>query len=202
MNILKELLLLAMATSILGCEANNERKETEQATLSSQSQSDEEAVKEIAPSITNLDATVANHVQEIVNHYIHVKTALVNSNSAEAKTGARMITNVISGFDRSQLPAAHKSEYDKSATGISRTAQLIAAEPDLEKQRTIFADLSNSVYSLVTAFGAEKPIYHDHCPMALNDKGAMWLSEVKEIRNPYFGEEMMECGTVEEVIKR
>ena len=202
MNILKVGLLLAMTTSILGCEANKERKEAEQATSSSQSQSDEEVVKEVAPSVTNVDASVTSHVQEIVNHYIHVKTALVNSNSAEAKTGARMITNVISGFDKSQLPAAHKPEYDKSVAGISKTAQTIAAESDLEKQRTGFADLSNSVYSLVKAFGAEKPLYHDHCPMALNDNGAMWLSEVKEIRNPYFGEEMMECGTVEEVIKR
>jgi hypothetical protein len=38
--------------------------------------------------------------------------------------------------------------------------------------------------------------------MALNDKGAMWLSENKEIKNPYYGEKMMECGTVEEVIEK
>ena len=40
-------------------------------------------------------------------------------------------------------------------------------------------------------------LYHDHCPMAQDNKGAMWLSETKEIRNPYFGDKMMTCGSVE-----
>jgi hypothetical protein len=29
----------------------------------------------------------------------------------------------------------------------------------------------------------------------------MWLSEIKEVKNPYFGAEMPTCGTIEEVIK-
>jgi len=33
------------------------------------------------------------------------------------------------------------------------------------------------------------------------DKGAMWLSETTEIRNPYFGGKMLECGVVKKVIK-
>jgi hypothetical protein len=37
--------------------------------------------------------------------------------------------------------------------------------------------------------------------MAQDGKGAMWLSESKEIKNPYFGDKMMECGSVEEEIQ-
>jgi hypothetical protein len=33
------------------------------------------------------------------------------------------------------------------------------------------------------------------------NKGAMWISEMKEVKNPYFGAKMLTCGTVEEVIK-
>ncbi|MDT0651042.1 efflux RND transporter periplasmic adaptor subunit, partial [Zunongwangia sp. F297] len=33
------------------------------------------------------------------------------------------------------------------------------------------------------------------CPMANNNKGAFWLSTNKEIRNPYYGEQMMTCGS-------
>jgi len=29
----------------------------------------------------------------------------------------------------------------------------------------------------------------------------MWLSETKDVKNPYFGSEMPKCGSVEEVIK-
>ena len=58
------------------------------------------------------------------------------------------------------------------------------------------------IYELVKAFGAGQPIYHDHCPMYNENKGgAMWLSETKEIKNPYLGSEMPKCGTVEEGIR-
>ena len=58
------------------------------------------------------------------------------------------------------------------------------------------------IYELVKAFGAGQPIYHDHCPMYNENKGGtMWLSETKEIKNPYLGSEMPKCGTVEEGIR-
>ena len=61
--------------------------------------------------------------------------------------------------------------------------------------------MSEDVYDLVAAFGAGQILYHDHCPMANDSKGAMWLSETMEVRNPYFGGKMNECVRVEEVIK-
>jgi hypothetical protein len=60
---------------------------------------------------------------------------------------------------------------------------------------------SADVYDLVKAFGAGRPLYHDHCPMYNDNQGAMWLSETREIKNPYYGAEMPACGTVEEIIK-
>ena len=32
-------------------------------------------------------------------------------------------------------------------------------------------------------------------------KGAIWLSETKEIKNPYLGGKMLTCGEVQEEIK-
>jgi hypothetical protein len=32
--------------------------------------------------------------------------------------------------------------------------------------------------------------------MAFDDKGAYWLSAESEIKNPYFGKKMLECGEV------
>jgi Cu(I)/Ag(I) efflux system membrane fusion protein len=38
--------------------------------------------------------------------------------------------------------------------------------------------------------------------MAFDNKGAFWLSEIEEIRNPYFGKEMLSCGEVIETYRR
>lgn len=37
--------------------------------------------------------------------------------------------------------------------------------------------------------------------MAFNDRDALRLSAVKEIRNPYLGDEMLKCGVIKEVMK-
>lgn len=161
-----------------------------------------ETIQQVKPAFVNLEGAVASHIKEIFDHYIHVKTALVNSNTAEAKNGANAILQVLGKFDKSSLPAEQKPAYDKSIGGIKASANNIVAANDIEKQREHFATLSNQAYELAKAFGAGKTVYHEHCPMAFNDKGAMWLSESKDIKNPYYGEKMMECGTVEEVIEK
>ncbi len=39
-------------------------------------------------------------------------------------------------------------------------------------------------------------IYREYCPMAFNERGAYWLSDDADIKNPYFGKKMLECGEV------
>jgi Cu(I)/Ag(I) efflux system membrane fusion protein len=38
--------------------------------------------------------------------------------------------------------------------------------------------------------------------MAFNNKGAYWLSETKEITNPYFGASMLACGEVKQTYSK
>lgn len=68
-------------------------------------------------------------------------------------------------------------------------------------QREHFDMLSADLHDLVKVFPVNRTLYIDHCPMYNDKKGAHWLSEVKEIKNPYYGKEMQECGTVKEEIK-
>ncbi len=69
-------------------------------------------------------------------------------------------------------------------------------------QRENLELLSEATFSLTKAFGAnEETLYYQHCPMANNNQGAYWLSSNKEIRNPYFGEKMLNCGSTEEVLQ-
>lgn len=195
--------VLLLAAFMAGCGNNAENHSNHDTSVTQQSTGTEtENIQRIKPAFTNLDAAVSSHVKNIFDHYIHVKTALVNSNMAEAKNGAAAILEVLSSFDKSLLPADQKGAYDKNAAGMKASANNIASANDLEKQREHFATLSGQAYDLAKTFGAGKIIYHDHCPMAFNDKGAMWLSETKEIKNPYFGDKMMKCGTVEEVIEK
>jgi hypothetical protein len=61
--------------------------------------------------------------------------------------------------------------------------------------------LSKDMYDLVKAFGAGQTLYKDFCPMYNDNKGAIWLSESKEIKNPYYGKSMSSCGSMKEELK-
>ncbi|WHZ07937.1 MAG: CzcABC family efflux RND transporter, membrane fusion protein [Cytophagales bacterium] len=119
--------------------------------------------------------------------YTLLKEALVASHAEEAKKVA------------SELKKALR-EAKGSVTSID-LAEKISATSDLDGQRIVFSTLSDEVAKLVKEgkllTGA---IYLDYCPMANDNAGAVWLSNQKEIRNPYFGDAMLKCGSVKEII--
>lgn len=163
---------------------------------------DDKEVKAVAITYTNVDAKAAASIKEIVDHYLHIKNAMANDNGSEAASGAKAMEEAISKLDKSLLTAEQKAAYDKNEDELKEHAEHIAKNGDkIKHQRLHFAMMSEVVYDLVKSFGAGRPLYHDHCPMYNENKGAMWLSEIKEIKNPYLGAEMPTCGSVEEIIK-
>jgi Protein of unknown function (DUF3347) len=162
----------------------------------------DEAVKTVAVLYSDVNATAAASIKEIVDHYLHIKNALANDNSSEAASGAKAMEAALGKLDKSLLTAVQKTTYDKDEEELKEHAKHIAENADkIKHQRSHFVSMSEVMYVLVKNFGAGRPLYHDHCPMARDNQGAMWISEEKAIKNPYFGAGMPTCGTVEEVIQ-
>lgn len=181
-----------------GHDPNNMKADTTQHV----STTDDKDIKAVAVVYTNVDAKAAAGIKEIVDHYLHIKNALANDNAGEAVSGAKAMENAIAKLDKSLLSAEQKTAYDANEEELKEHAEHIAKNGDnIKHQRSHFVGLSEVIYDLVKNFGAGRPLYHDHCPMARDNQGAMWVSEVKEIKNPYFGSQMFKCGRVEEVIQ-
>jgi hypothetical protein len=160
-------------------------------------------MKAVAVTYTNVDPKAAASLTEIVSHYLDIKNALANDNSDEAASGAKAMRKILNKLDKSFFTAEQKAVYDQDEEELKEHAEHIEKNSsDIKHQRSHFSMMSAVMYNLVKAFGGGRALYHDHCPMYNEDKGgAMWLSETIEVRNPYFGAEMLKCGTVEEVIK-
>ena len=177
---------------------NNMNKDTIQHAATA----DDKDVKIVAVTFSNVDAKAAASIKEIVDHYLHIKNALANDKGSEAAKGGKGMKEAISKLDKSLLTAEQKAAYDINDEELKEHAEHIGKNGDkISHQRSHFVMLSEVMYDLVKNFGAGRPLYHDHCPMARDNMGAMWISEMKEIKNPYFGAEMLKCGSVEEIIK-
>ena len=161
---------------------------------------DKKDVKTISATFANVDPGVSSFLKTLLQHYFGVKNALTEDNSSAATTASDKIYEVMKNFDKSLLSAEQKKVYDDIADDLKEHAEHIS-KSKIDHQRSHFSMMSGDIYDLVKAFGGGMVLYHDHCPMYNDGKGAMWLSESKEIRNPYFGDKMMSCGTVEEMFK-
>lgn len=194
-------------TACSGSGTKNEKENHDMGSMkmdsaSSASVTNDRDIKVVAVTFPNVDAKAFASVKEIVGHYLHIKNALANDNGKEAANAAKGMERAIRKLDKSLFTAEQKLAYDKNEEELNEDVEHIGRNGDkIAHQREHFAELSEVVYELVRNFGAGQALYHDHCPMAKNNQGAMWISEMKEIKNPYLGNQMPTCGIVKEVFK-
>lgn len=155
------------------------------------------------PTFESVSEPMQTQIEQLVDQYMKLKDALVASNAEAAKAAANEVLTVAKAMPVATLTTDEKAFAEEKTAEVISSAEKVAAANDVAAQRENLELLSESVFSMAKAFGAaEGTLYYQHCPMAMNNKGAYWLSSSKEIKNPYFGEAMMGCGSTEEVYKK
>lgn len=147
--------------------------------------------------------TTAFSVKEIIASYLQIKNALTKDNAKDAATAAGTIAAILDRVNKTSLSADQLKTYNELQDDIKENAEHIGANADkIEHQREHFVMLSKDITDLIKIFGnGGQTLYKDFCPMANDGKGAIWISEIKEIKNPYLGSKMPDCGSVKETIK-
>lgn len=141
-------------------------------------------------------------MKEIISQYLQIKNALSDDNGKVAALSGNAFVVSLGKMDKSSLNAEKKKIFEDIADDAKEMAEHIGANADkLEHQREHFEMLSKDMYDLVKTFGSGQVLYKDFCQMYNNGKGAFWLSETKEIKNPYMGKAMPTCGEIQEEIK-
>ncbi|MFZ6051349.1 DUF3347 domain-containing protein [Halocola ammonii] len=166
-------------------DSNDESTKTENTEASSKEKSKTEEMLEKLSSSEYSSEDMQSDSYAIVTAYLTLKKSLVSSNAEFAQVAG---TNL-----------AEKIEDNEDLAEVKTQAEEISNLKDIEKQRELFHSISQEMYTFLKQNPIEgKKLYHQFCPMAFDNQGAHWISESKEIRNPYFGDKMMKCGKTEE----
>ncbi len=142
-------------------------------------------------------------IQRLFDRYFPMKDALVKDDLKTAVTQSGALKKAFESTKMSLFKGKEHEQWMKHQSAAVAALNKLTAAKDVEEARLQFKPLSEQMLALAKAFGPfESAIYVQHCPMADDNTGADWLSLDKEIKNPYFGDKMLKCGSVTETIKR
>lgn len=138
---------------------------------------------------------------QIITNYLALKNALTKDDSKAAAKAGKALYATFNNVNTKSIDAKLKKDYLDIAESAKENAEHIGDNAGkLDHQREHFVLLSKDINDLIKMFGSTQKLYQDFCPMADEGKGAIWISEVKDIKNPYLGSKMFTCGSVKKTL--
>ncbi len=144
-----------------------------------------------------ISAALNQEIAAVVSAYFQVKNSLVKDQMPT--TANQILAQALAKVSSAPGTEKEKVNWEKIMAQLSKSTIEIKSAKDLSEARTHFSSLSATIIQLVETFPlSQQVVYQDFCPMAFTNKGGYWLSEFKEIKNPYFGASMLGCGEVKQ----
>ncbi len=185
---------------LISCNGDKSKSDVSQNNIAKDTSTTKSQANDTTAAIKEANAKVS--IKEIVNNYLQLKNAFTKDNSTDAATVGTIMEATFTNFDNTSLNADQRKTFEDIADDAREHAEHIGKNGgNIEHQREHFEMLSKDMYDLVKAFGGGQVLYKDFCPMYNKGKGAFWISETKEIKNPYLGKDMPTCGVVKETMK-
>jgi len=145
--------------------------------------------------------TFQQQLNNVFESYINLKDALVNDDVYKVSKNSNNLLNELSQVDMKLVKGEAHNHWMNLEKEIKSSAKSIANASDIKEHRNHFKYLSTHLIKAVQLFGVNEKVYVEFCPMADNNNGAYWLSKEEKVINPYFGEAMLTCGEVKQVIE-
>jgi len=194
-------LMIAGLFLLVSCANNNTNKQAEVANMA----------KPAGPVESILDEPCNTKLKQMLADYYLVKDGFVASDAAKVDSAC---AKFIASTDSFTVAFAHMKFKDDTMNYMAKwkvyldtiqakSNQLISLkDATCELKRVPFSKLSDEMFTFLKLIKIKNAgIYQQHCPMAFEDKGANWLSNESDIKNPYFGKKMLECGDLSDSLK-
>lgn len=139
-------------------------------------------------------------LSSLSDKYLLLKDAFVETNPETAKHAGEAFLQELKNVNMTLIKGDSHQYWMKQFATLQGHGKKLIQSNEVEKQRKQFDFLSDAMINSIVAFGTEKELFVQFCPMAFNNKGADWISDVTEVRNPYFGDKMLKCGLVTDTL--
>ncbi len=139
-------------------------------------------------------------VSVLIENYLNIKNALVLTDSKAASAAGQKLAESAKAFDVDSFESSKQSEIKEILEIIEEHGEHIA-KSEIDHQREHFQEMAGEFMDLLKITGTDRTLYQQFCPMYNNRKGGTWLSEFSEIKNPFYGNKMLTCGSTKSTIQ-
>ncbi len=139
-------------------------------------------------------------LKAVFDNYFLLKDALVKTDAGAASSNAAQLAKAIKAVEMTKLSTGEHTVWMSVMKDLISNAEKVATAKGISTQRGLFALLSKNMYELARVSKQDASVYYQYCPMYNNGKGANWLSKENAVKNPYYGAQMMTCGSTVETI--
>ena len=152
-------------------------------------------------------------INAVMSGYFDMQSSFVDADTAKVKQDGKRFLTRMDSIKIEELKQDTSAIFQSATMLIgdikSNTVALLN-ESDLTEMRQDFRMISENLYPLLKTIKYEGPsLYWQNCPMAFGEgKEANWISNTKEIINPYLGKNhpefkssMLHCGEIKDTIR-
>ena len=145
----------------------------------------------------DFNSDVEKSFQPVINAYLDLKDALILSDVNLASSKSKAFRKILD-----EIPVNQREQTHNYWSFLHKTSKGINENVSLEHQRKQFQIISDNFIEMVRNFDeVNSKLFVQFCPMADNNNGAFWISQEEQVLNPYFGDKMLKCGSVKQIIE-
>ncbi|MHA7128702.1 efflux RND transporter periplasmic adaptor subunit [Algoriphagus namhaensis] len=150
---------------------------------------------------TSLSAAAKNALKPMFDTYFQWKDALTEDDFQKALKDAKAMNTALSEVPMKLFEDEAHDLWMSYQRNLKKITSEASRAESIKKIRETFVSTSAQMILLSRDFDVlDQTLYVQFCPMVNNNRGATWLSLNENIVNPYFGESMLTCGEIEEVL--
>jgi Cu(I)/Ag(I) efflux system membrane fusion protein len=152
-----------------------------------------------AKSPVRVDDAFMEGLGHLLPPYLEIQRALSKDELGNAQQAFASLVEGAESF-RPRAPEPAVEVWEALRAPLLAAARGGVQAKELGELRRSFDSASSAMIEALQRFGnpLAEPLRLAFCPMAFDDRGALWVQRAEQIENPYFGAEMYRCGEIRE----
>jgi len=149
-----------------------------------------------------LDDDSQGQMKAVLRYYFWLEDAMFNKNANDIALAAGLMKCKTKNVSDKNIWGKGYTAWDNHKAALLKNLNLIIEEKPIAEKQAHFNKISETIYCMIKNFNIiDNRAYAAFCPIALKNKGAIWVGDGRVLRNPYLGNKMPDCGEIIELFK-